>query len=104
MSLGKWNSVFKIFSRGCSYDIWDDLHRSCIRLPDLQSVFIDSTIVQSFAPMLVRHRGGGKHFCIRITWAFKKGGYSTKIHAVTDGFGYPIYFTLTDNHAMFDFF
>ena len=94
-SRGKWNSVFKRFSSWCSHDIWDDLHRSCIRQPDLQSVFIDSTVVRAHACAA----GAAGSTAESESLGRSKGGYSTKIHAVTDGLGYPIDFTLTGGQS-----
>ncbi|WP_194270014.1 transposase [Candidatus Methylospira mobilis] len=41
---GNWNAVFKRFSRWSRHGVWRSLFAGCIHHPDVQSVFIDSTI------------------------------------------------------------
>jgi transposase len=46
---GRWNSVFKRFARWSEREVWADLHRHVAHDPDLQEVFLDSTIVRAHA-------------------------------------------------------
>jgi transposase len=94
-SLGRWNSVFKRFSRWCERDVWGYLHKGCIQHPDLQQVLIDSTIARAHACAA----GAAGSDAETEALGRSKGGFTTKIHAITDGLGNPLDFILTAGQA-----
>ena len=94
-SLGQWNSVFKRFSRWCKHEVWTFLHAGCSQYPDVQRVMIDSTITRAHACAA----GAAGSTAEAEALGRSKGGFSTKIHAITDALGNPLDFILTGGQA-----
>ncbi len=83
--------MFKRFSRWCRFGVWEALHQGCIHLPDLQAVFIDSTINRAHA---CAAGAAGSNADAEALGRFR-GGFNTKVHAITDAPGLTLDFILT---------
>ena len=94
-SLGRWNSIFKRFSRWCGYGVWEAIHSGCVHQPDLQAVFIDSTVNRAH-PCAAGAAGSNAE---DEALGRCRGGFSTKVHAITDALGNPLEFVLTGGQA-----
>ena len=88
---GKWNSVFKRFSRGCRHGVWEALHTGCSHPPDLRNILIGSTAIRAHPCAAGAAEGSAQAEALGRS----RGGFGTKIHAVTDGPGNPLDFVPT---------
>lgn len=86
---GRCNSVFKRFNSWSKKGIWDQLHNLCIQDPDCEYVMFDATIVRAHACAAgygnQKEQGLGR----------SKGGFTTKIHALSDALGNSLRFLIT---------
>lgn len=85
---GCWRAIHKRFKYWSNLGIWKKIFTAVQINPDLEWVMIDSTIVRAHAcaaSFLQKWEALGR----------SKGGFTTKIHALTDALGNPLDFVLT---------
>ncbi len=88
---GHWRAVHKRFKYWVKKGIWENLFKQIQKDPDLEYVMLDSTIVRANACAA----GYKKDSQIKECLGRSRGGFTTKIHTLTDALGNPLKFILT---------
>ncbi len=91
--LGSWNAVYKKFNNGSTKGIWKKALDVLVDDPDLEWGFIDGSYVKAHQHSAGASGGG----CQAV--GPRRGGNTSKIHVVVDGFGLPVYFEITGGQA-----
>ena len=90
---GSWRAVHKRFTEWSKRNIWEGLFKWAQKDPDMSEVMADSTVIRAHA-CAAGYRSG-KEAQNKEALGRSKGGFSTKIHALTEALGLPLKFILT---------
>lgn len=90
---GLWNSIYVRFNEWSKKGIWDELFEFCKDDPDLEYVMLDSTIVRAHACAA----GYGSQLDAGL--GRSRGGFTTKIHTLTEALGNPLKFIVAPGQS-----
>lgn len=85
---GRWSAVYKRFRSWINQKILKKLFEYFQVDPDTESVMLDATIVRAHACSAGYMNSTQEQEALGRS----RGGFSTKIHALVDGLGYPLQF------------
>jgi transposase len=91
---GHWHSVYMRFSRWSKQGVWARLAAVLADDPDLEELFVDSTIVRAH-----QHAAGAPKKAVPQAIGRSRGGLSTKIHAAVEALGNPLRLRLSEGQA-----
>lgn len=88
---GPWKSVYTRFRRWTREGLWDSILEGLReRFADCEWLMIDSTVVRAHQHAARARGGQGPQALGR-----SKGGFSSKIHLLSDALGYPLHYIVT---------
>ena len=91
---GPWQTVYSRFRKWMEDGILDNIFRVLSLDAELSELSPDASIVQAH-----QHSAGAKKGPSNEI-GHSRGGASTKIHAIVDAYGYPVYVMLSEDSVM----
>ena len=92
---GPWQTVYSCFRKWIEDGILDNIFHVLSLDAELSELSIDASIVQTH-----QHSAGAKKRGPSNEIGHSRGGASTKIHAIVDAYGYPVYVMLSKYSVM----